>query len=75
MGSSSASEPSHTPEREAGGATEEELIADERGCVGSRRRKKRRQESGGEVCVQCRPAPPRLFIALRAEEPRGRAWD
>ena len=56
MCSASTSEPSHTPERGAGGAAEEELIIDERGCFGSRRRKKRRQESGGEGV---RAVPPR----------------
>ena len=80
MCSSSTFKPSHTPERTAAAAAEEELIA----AVGvllldDGGRRKREQDEAGErerkARKLCRSVSPRLLIALRAEKPRGRAWD
>ena len=80
MCSSSTSEPSHTPERTAGAAVEEELIAAVWCALAQRRRKEgeKARWGGGAGKKGARAVPlcfPRLLIAQRAEKPRGRVWD
>ena len=80
MCSSSTSEPSHTPERTAGAAAEEVLIAVMWSALAQRRRQEgeKARRSGGAGKKGARAVPlrsPCLLIALWAEKPRGRAWD